>query len=328
LPCPPRIPKIRIVRLLPCTPSNYSYHSCHFWAAKKSKWTSQEDITLTNGGRKFIEVGGSQIFNEKNFGGTSRHRDKVATKDKWRCNAGTVQITTSSTKEEGLIGDSPAKNSNCSTAPIINNPQASTHLSSFTLESWLKTALHENVRDLSLTNVRYDVASIVKHLSLFIMFSLCLFLLNAQKDMEALCLLPAFQHIYHRYCHIEARFQQLLSHVSNKHDSSTHSNRSNSTIATNYYEPKQQELQSLQQGDEDVHTHDFLDMHNPKEHHPITGRVEGCIPNILDGRNISFHSSAAEEESTKTVKQPVSHYLLDTPRHRGKRDRVIRKSFP
>jgi hypothetical protein len=146
--------------------------------------------------------------------------------------------------------------------------------------------------------------------------------------MEALCILPAFQHIYHRYCHIEARFQQVLNQVPNKDDASAHSNRSNNTTATNYYEPKQQEEQSLKQGDEDVYTSDFLDMRNPKEHHPITGHVDGCIPNIIVGPYISFHSSAAGEENTKTVKQPVSHYLLDSPRHRGKRDRVIRKSFP
>jgi hypothetical protein len=164
LPCP-RVPKIRFVPLLPCTPPNYFYHSCRFRAAKKKRWTCQEDITLTNGGRKFREGGGLQIFNEKNFGGTSRHRDQVAIKDKWSCNAGTVQITTSSAKEVGLIGGSLAKNSNCSTAPIINNPQPSTNLSSLTLESWLKTALHENVRELSLTNVRYGVTSIVQFLS-------------------------------------------------------------------------------------------------------------------------------------------------------------------
>lgn len=105
------------------------------------------------GVNKIKEGGGVEILNEKNFG------DNVAIQDKRRCVVGTVQKTASSAIEEELMGKSIAQNSNCS-VPILN------HSSSFiTLESWLKTALHENVRELSLTNVRV-FASICKISSL------------------------------------------------------------------------------------------------------------------------------------------------------------------
>lgn len=147
--------------------------------------------------------------------------------------------------------------------------------------------------------------------------------------MEVLCILPAFQQIYHRYCHIEARFQQLLNQVSSKENLPVLTNRSNDTIASNYnyHEPQQQQQKSQQQWDEDVHTSDALDIHNLKEQHPFTDYTEGCVPTVIVGPD-SPHLSAAEEENTIKMKQSVLHYFLDTPRHRGKRDRILRKSFP
>jgi hypothetical protein len=146
--------------------------------------------------------------------------------------------------------------------------------------------------------------------------------------MEALCILPAFQQIYHRYCHIEARFQQLLHQVSSKENNPVLTNRSINAILSKYNccEPQQQEQQSQQQGVEDVHTSDSLDMHL-KEDHSFTDYTEGCLPTVIVGPD-SPHLSAAEEENTTKMNQPVSHYFLDTPHHRGKRDRVPRKSFP
>jgi hypothetical protein len=116
--------------------------------------------------------------------------------------------------------------------------------------------------------------------------------------METLCILPAFEHMYHRYRHIEDNLQQLLHQVTSKDSHSIYSPSSNNAITATYHYEFQQH-QQLQQLDEDFATTEFMDFN--EQERQATSNEKYCIPNLVVGPSLSFTTAAEEEVNTITA---------------------------